>query len=239
MASIELIKLSGQHTSAWSGGTTTQIAIYPKNAVYSNRNFQWRLSSAKVELEESVFTSLPGIQRVIMVIEGEMRLLHEGHHSVYLRPFEQDTFSGNWLTKSFGKVRDFNLMLAQDTDGALSVITVPEASDIQISGLPGRDSEMSNKTTALYCVDGKVSVLLNEKNSYQLHEGDVLLIHSIQPIEKINCTIKNRQTRVTHIIRADIYYPDFATPAAYPQDDSIDRQKNASTTVTEFASASH
>ena len=38
-------------TTTWSGGTTTQLAIAPEGAVYADRDFLWRLSSAGVELE--------------------------------------------------------------------------------------------------------------------------------------------------------------------------------------------
>ena len=40
-------------TTLWSGGTTTQMAIAPEGAVYADRDFLWRFSSAKVELEHS------------------------------------------------------------------------------------------------------------------------------------------------------------------------------------------
>ena len=43
-------------TTNWSGGTTTQLAIAPEGAVYGDRNFLWRLSSATVELDHSDFT---------------------------------------------------------------------------------------------------------------------------------------------------------------------------------------
>ena len=32
-------------TTAWSGGTTTQLAIAPKGALYAERSFLWRVSS--------------------------------------------------------------------------------------------------------------------------------------------------------------------------------------------------
>ena len=50
-------------TTAWSGGTTTQLAIAPEGAVYADRKFLWRLSSAQVELEHSDFTPLPDYDR--------------------------------------------------------------------------------------------------------------------------------------------------------------------------------
>ena len=38
-------------TTNWSGGTTTQLSIAPEGAVYADRDFLWRRSSATVELE--------------------------------------------------------------------------------------------------------------------------------------------------------------------------------------------
>ena len=42
-----------------SGGTTTQIAIFPSDTPYSTRDFLWRVSSAVVTDEKSIFTPLP------------------------------------------------------------------------------------------------------------------------------------------------------------------------------------
>ena len=44
----ELITQEQYVTTLWSGGTTTQLAIAPEGAVYADRDFLWRLSSAKV-----------------------------------------------------------------------------------------------------------------------------------------------------------------------------------------------
>ena len=49
----KLLTQADQVTTTWSGGTTTQLAIAPEGAVYADRDFLWRLSSAKVELEHS------------------------------------------------------------------------------------------------------------------------------------------------------------------------------------------
>ena len=66
--------------SRWSGGTTTQLAIWPEGAVYAERNFVWRVSSARVETQESEFTSLPGVARCLMVLDGTLHLEHEGRY---------------------------------------------------------------------------------------------------------------------------------------------------------------
>jgi environmental stress-induced protein Ves len=85
--SVEILRKNEFEVSTWSGGSTTQLYIFPRDALYSEREFKWRLSSAKVEVEESVFTPLPGFSRIIMVIEGEIHLEHQGHHSAVLKDY--------------------------------------------------------------------------------------------------------------------------------------------------------
>ena len=61
-------------TTSWSGGTTTQLAIAPEGAVYADRDFLWRLSSATVELDHSDFTPLPDYNRFLAILDGEIKL---------------------------------------------------------------------------------------------------------------------------------------------------------------------
>jgi len=96
--------------SNWSGGTTSELYILPQNADFKKGNYTLRISIATVEIEESTFTPLKNVDRVLTVLEGEIELDHEGHHSSVLKQYEQDSFRGDWLTKSKGKVRDFNVM---------------------------------------------------------------------------------------------------------------------------------
>lgn len=121
--SYELIKAEECSTSDWSGGTTTQIYISPKEAVYGERTFDFRISSATVNLEQSDFTKLEGYNRYIMLLEGEMHLEHEGHHTKTLALYDWDYFSGGWNTKSYGKCRDFNLMLREGILGGMAGIS--------------------------------------------------------------------------------------------------------------------
>lgn len=104
--------LSTQHflTSKWSGGSSTQLYIFPKNATYVERNFDLRISTAKVEVAESSFTSLPGIHRQLMILEGRIKITHEGQYSKNLKAFDVDAFRGDWKTTSIGTCIDFNVM---------------------------------------------------------------------------------------------------------------------------------
>lgn len=97
--------------SKWSGGTTTEIFIYPQHAVYGERNFIFRVSTALVELESSDFTLLPDYDRVIASLQGEMRLSN-GNDSVVIDPLTNVySFDGADNTHCEGKAQDLNLML--------------------------------------------------------------------------------------------------------------------------------
>ena len=56
---IKTIELKDMNTSYWSGGTTTEIFIMPEGASYKDRDFLFRISTARVEKPESDFTLLP------------------------------------------------------------------------------------------------------------------------------------------------------------------------------------
>lgn len=118
----QIIKASKQKVSDWSGGTTTELFIYPEDRFYGDRDFDWRISTSKSLSRSTVFTRLPGYTRWIMLLEGRMRLDHREHHRITLNPFDQDYFDGKWMTKSYGICTDFNLMLKEGQEGKLTAI---------------------------------------------------------------------------------------------------------------------
>ena len=99
-------------TSIWSGGTTTELFIWPQGADYAKREFTFRISSAVVELAESDFTPLPGVERWITPLQGGFTLTHPGKAPVVMGPLaEPYRFSGEEPTHCVGQATDFNLML--------------------------------------------------------------------------------------------------------------------------------
>ena len=90
----KLLTQADQVTTTWSGGTTTQLAIAPEGAVYADRDFLWRLSSAKVELEHSDFTPLPDYNRLISVLHGELDMKIGDGARFGLEPFTLRSFDG-------------------------------------------------------------------------------------------------------------------------------------------------
>lgn len=165
---ITIIKKKDLVTKDWSGGTTTQLYIYPENSSYENRDFIFRISTASVDVEESTFTKLPGISRCIMVLDGEMTLSHKTKHTVNLKKFQTDSFSGDWETTSYGKVIDFNLMT---TNGRLGYI----GSSIL---LKGEKLNLENLETifsmAFYIVKGNINIK-NTTQEIHLQAGDIAI----------------------------------------------------------------
>lgn len=199
---IKIIKKENLKTDKWSGGTTTQLAIYPENSIYSKRDFMWRISSAKVEVEESNFTSLPGINRIIMIIEGELLLEHKDHHKKILRPFQQDTFKGDWETKSYGEVTDYNLMTSGDCSEQVEGLILDSFEEKNIENYK-KSNELSNITIAVYNVEGDIAIVINDKKEVKTTTGDIAII-TARSTEIPNITIKNENYKKSKIINSYI-----------------------------------
>lgn len=182
----ELIKEQHKIRSNWSGGTTTQLYISPVEASYAERNFDLRISSAVVELEESDFTPLKGYSRILMILEGKLELIHKNQYSKVLNRFDTDSFSGDWETSSKGKVIDFNLMMGEKVSGTMNSIVLNNFS------LIGKTIFESENFVAYYVVSG---VLEFESKSFNstVQTGEMIVLKSTGNTEKIilngNCEI--------------------------------------------------
>lgn len=140
--------------SRWSGGITKQIAIAPADAVYGERSFLWRVSSATVDLEESQFTPLPDYQRWITTLEGSVTLTHDGGAPIHLEPYEIHQFDGGSATCSRGRCTDFNLMLRKGRyrGGVRTVRFFAAGEKAVFSAGPGGGAV--NGVLLLYCCSG-------------------------------------------------------------------------------------
>lgn len=138
----------------WAGGKTRELFIYPPEASYDERNFIFRLSSATIEKEETQFTLLPDYDRSLMVLEGEVILSFEGKRVCRLSQWEQDNFDGKETTRSFGKIKDYNLIVLKGSLGSLEAI--PLKKERQPICIPSefRCSPFQGLTLGLYCAEG-------------------------------------------------------------------------------------
>ncbi|MGX6971102.1 HutD family protein [Vagococcus bubulae] len=108
-----LLRKNDHQTSCWSGGETTQVFLYPPTGKYEPGKFDYRISTASVEVEESIFSALPGYNRLLMSLNHPLELTHESLSNTVtkkMKPFEVDAFDGADKTKSVGKCQDFNVI---------------------------------------------------------------------------------------------------------------------------------
>lgn len=171
MSLLKTTILTPQHfqTTQWSGGSSTQLYIFPANATYAERNFQLRISTAKVEIEESTFTSLPGIDRKLMILDGEITITHEGKYSKNLKPFDVDTFSGDWKTTALGTCTDFNVMTMGTRQSELYHVAMEPSSSYTLK------PKETCKSLFLYPTSGTIHLELINEN-YILETGNLIII---------------------------------------------------------------
>ncbi|MCX6062699.1 MAG: HutD family protein [Caldiserica bacterium] len=206
---VELVRQDQQRTSTWNGGTTTEIAVFPVNTDYSRRDFLWRISSARVDAEDSTFTSLPGIWRLIMVLEGDLTLQHEHHHGVRLEPFQQDAFAGDWVTRSKGRARDFNIMLARGCTGRMQAVTLEGLSTLTISGERAKDDGRSRKAVlVVYSVDGKIVAGVSNDQTWSVNPGDALFLTTDDQAAARSMSLFNQGNALIHAVLATIWYDE-------------------------------
>jgi len=187
---IEIIKKNELQTKKWSGGTTTQLAIFPKNSSYEDRTFTFRLSSAKVEVEKSTFTNLNGVSRTIMILDGKLKLNHQNKYTKILNKYEIDKFEGGWTTTSEGRVTDFNLMTTGKCSGEL------ESKFIDKNKLQKITLAAEKDVITYYSCQGSYFIKLQQKE-YLIEAGDFVMIFkenkqeeiSIKTIEKCELVI--------------------------------------------------
>lgn len=176
-----------------------EMAVFPETSTYLDRNFIWRLSSATIETEESTFSKLPDYDRVLMVLEGEVVLSYEEQRVARLKALEQDRFDGAWKTKSFGKIKDYNLMVRKGNEGYLDII-FPQAEKQTFTST--EESEKPKTSHALFCKDGYF-VASFDNVTQMVRQGETLILE-YEKDEKAQYSLMGEGT----LIRAQIFYDD-------------------------------
>ena len=161
---MKVLHLTAQDylTTAWSGGTTTQLLIWPEGADYGRREFGVRISSAVVALEESDFTPLPGVLRYITPLQGGFTLTHPGQDPVAMAAMDAPyRFSGETPTHCVGMATDLNLML-KGVEGKM------HRQDGLCPILPGLNGFYAPESR-VYCLEGR---------EYAMAAGELLVVFS-------------------------------------------------------------
>lgn len=124
---MEIIRFAELRPEPWrnGGGVTRELASHPKAASAQDGAWDWRVSIADVG-SAGDFSTFPGMERVLTVIDGELLLLTvdgEEHPLEKYRPFR---FSGEAASASAlptGDIRDLNVIArAGEFKGYTSII---------------------------------------------------------------------------------------------------------------------
>lgn len=193
MLNINLLRNDDYQTTSWSGGKTTQIYIYPEDAIYKDLNFKFRISSATVELDKSEFTKLDGVHRFITPLDKELKLTHSLNDCIELKPFDVYEFSGGIETTSYGTARDFNLMIANGARGELETILVEDV--FKLSRTLGK-----NQFLFFFNYDSNMEFEINN-NKLQMNPMDSLFISAD---EETNLNIGISSDKVSNILFARV-----------------------------------
>ncbi len=168
-------------TTKWPGGKTSQIYISPESRVFGKDAFDFRISLATVEKQETTYTPFPDVMRNLLVVDGKITLVSM-NESIQLSPGDRYIFSGSDHLQCFGTSTNFNLMYNRSKfKTELKMI-----SNSQFS------IEKSNYFSIIYPLKGNVTlyspteaIQLDETEYWigkseliniQLHEGDMVVL---------------------------------------------------------------
>lgn len=165
--------------SDWSGGTTTQLFIFPEGTTLGERNFDWRISSAVVEAEESEFTSFDGYERILIPLKGKLEMEHQAPNGVIeqnVDEFQLARFNGSWPTKGKGKLTDFNLIFKPNYHPKVKVTWFSEDTSLDLETI----------TSILFLQSG--AFVLDS----QMIQSPALLVNNSHEKSEITCKAGSR-----------------------------------------------
>ncbi|WP_406493398.1 HutD family protein [Streptomyces sp. NBC_00846] len=116
-----VLRAADRTATPWKngGGVTREIAAYPEGAPLDA--FDWRVSLADVS-GDGPFSSFPGVDRTLTVVEGAgMDLMVGGEHHIVDEPYWPHEFPGDLETYGRllgGPVVNFNVMYRRERTSA-------------------------------------------------------------------------------------------------------------------------
>ena len=164
--------LNPSKTISWASGTSTELFIFPADRNFQTRDFDFRISTATVEAEETDFSDFSGLTRILMILTGKLTLIHEDRYTKELATFDQDRFDGAWKTRSKGKVQDFNVMFTKNYNAKISHFSLSESEN--------REINLDTKPHFYFIFNGKFEV-----NGHIVSSGDLAEITMTEP-QKLN-----------------------------------------------------
>lgn len=180
MVTILHLTPSDYQISTWSGGQTTQLFLSPKEGSYPDRTFDFRLSTATVEVEKSDFTDLSGYHRILMPLDASIRLNHL-EQEVVLNPFQSYFFDGGDPVSSQGTCQDFNLIYKPSYQGHMSAISPHESVSSQ------------SRYQFIYALSS-LTLEWGKEHTKVLQAHELLVLEQASPLQEMTITFSPLQS---------------------------------------------
>ncbi|CAI2767633.1 HutD family protein [Flavobacterium collinsii] len=159
---LHLLPKENCKPAVWSGGLTYEYMIYPKTANYADRDFAFRISSATIEQEPSVFTQFKGYHRYLVMLDNGLDIEINQEKKVYGQ-YEIMEFNSNDAVTSYTKGIDFNWMVSEKISHHQLKVT-------------NSNQNCNAQIVLLFSLDTTV-IQINEK-PYDLKPYDLLVIEN-------------------------------------------------------------
>ena len=180
MVSILHLTPADYQISTWSGGQTIQLLLSPKEGSYPDRTFDFRLSTATVEVEKSDFTDLSGYHRILMPLDASIRLNHL-EQEVVLNPFQSYFFDGGDPVSSQGTCQDFNLIYKPSYQGHMSAISPHESVSSQ------------SRYQFIYALSS-LTLEWGKEHTKVLQAHELLVLEQASPLQEMTITFSPLQS---------------------------------------------
>jgi environmental stress-induced protein Ves len=171
---ITLIRHYQQKTTQWSGGTTTELWLWPQGSSYSERTFDIRMSTATINVSESTFSDLTGYTRHLMSLTDPITLFQDQREPYTLTPLTSYIFDGSASMKSMGTATDFNVMVKPWIHGDLQAHTIAANESLIMDG----------NTFAIYVLDGNIAWTCDQQSN-EMNSQDFLMAQDESPMTLI------------------------------------------------------
>lgn len=186
---LQIIRKSEMSTTAWSGGDSEQICIFPHSGTLDEKNFNYRCSLASIKNEETEFTSMENVSRIFMAIDP-FRLDIDGD-GYKVDKGDSCQFNGDQKVTCKGKGDAFNIMIGDPNYRAM----------VQILELqPGEFITEKIQNHHFYYVYKGNCIVRDFSFSEVLHEGDLITIEA----GLNHARLKIMTEKVLQLIRVDV-----------------------------------
>lgn len=183
---IRILKKSDYKTTNWSGGTTTEILIYPDGSTLDERNFDFRVSSATCLSEKSLFSDFSGYNRYITSLDNELILFNQGEKK-NIKPYQIFFFDGDDETYSQSSVTDFNLIIKKGLTGSLRSESINDAT-----------LRISDGINLIFFPEGQYVGKANGER-FELESFDALLVTGDEEITLESNDDKNKRILIVEV----------------------------------------